>query len=104
MEQRFWPRLETPFAELLVALPEDRSVVPDSEDEDDIEFGTVSLPRWIAAVRATARQAFMSTTAGLGQSGRQLKAVAVARSTFERELAKELAPWAERYARKGEAA
>lgn len=88
MEQRFWPRLEEPFARFLIALPDDQH--PDPDDETEIDYGITSLPKWADAVRTAARDAFTEATASLDRSARSLKAVANARGTFERELSKAL--------------
>jgi CRISPR system Cascade subunit CasA len=86
IEARFWPLLETPFAQFLTALPADRRVDPEG-DEGDLIFGETTLPAWAATVRRAARRAFEEGTAGLDRSARSLKAVALARRHFEYRLA-----------------
>jgi CRISPR system Cascade subunit CasA len=86
IEGRFWPLLETPFAQFLTALPHDRTT--DTDGGEDVIFGDATLRQWSAAVRSAARQAFEEGTAGLDRSARALKAVAVARRQFEHGLAR----------------
>lgn len=90
IEPRFWPLLETPFSQFLIALPEDRTIDPEGDGEELI-FGTFALPRWSEAVRSAARRAFAEGTAGLDRSARALKAVAIARRHFEQRLARAMA-------------
>jgi CRISPR system Cascade subunit CasA len=80
LEQRFWPRLDAPFAALITALPED-------QEQDDS-----AVSAWAGAVRAAAIDAFEETADSLDRSGRALKAVAAERGRFFGTLYKTLAP------------
>lgn len=86
--QRYWPRLDTPFAKLITALPTDRTPLPD--DPTEFRYGVGALPDWANAVRAAASQAFDETVSGLDTSARSLKAVASVRGRFRGGLNKVL--------------
>src|SRR5207244_2094570 len=77
-ERAYWARLEVPFVEFFVALPNDRSVDPDGIEE----YGVTALPRWGDSLRRAARDAFESATRALDASGRNLKAVAKSERAF----------------------
>ncbi len=79
--RRYWARLEVPFNELLVRLPNDR--ISTGEEAD---YGQREVPRWAAQLRRAARDVFAETTRGLDGSARSLKAVTQAERYFHREL------------------
>lgn len=80
-ERRYWSRLETPFHDLLLRLPDDRA-----EDDGSASYGVAALPRWAATLAVATRRAFDEAAAGLDASARGLKAVARARATLDRRL------------------
>jgi CRISPR system Cascade subunit CasA len=80
-ERAYWPALETPFRQFLIALADDCMV----EDGEDV-YGRRELPRWATTLRRTAWAAFRHATNGLDTSARALKAVAVAEQDFGRRL------------------
>lgn len=86
--RRYWSRLEGPFRELMVKLPEDRT-----EDEDgEVAYGGSCLPAWRQAVYEAARQSFREVAHGLENSLRSLKAVAQVEGQFGTALKKKLFP------------
>lgn len=79
----YWARLEGPFRQLVVALPEDVALDGDVED-----YGAHELPGWRKTVRYSARKAFRTAQrAAEGSGPRGLKAAAVGSHEFEQRLA-----------------
>ncbi len=78
----YWAALEAPFRELLQALPGDAS-----EFDGRPVYGEASLPRWGETLRRVASQAFDAATSRFEGSGRNEKAAARGRLTFERGMA-----------------
>lgn len=77
-DRRYWPRLEVPFARLLVALPDDWVL----DEDEKREYGGRQIPAWKEVLERGAWRAFDETTRGFDRAGRDLKAVAKARGTF----------------------
>jgi CRISPR system Cascade subunit CasA len=104
LEQRYWPRLDAHFAELITTLPADRTPHPD--DPTEFQYGAKALPVWAKAVRKAAEDSFDETAASLDRSARALKAVAAAQGRFRGSLNRALAPLEEsdRREEEGEAA
>ncbi len=83
MERAYWPRLDIPFKRLLQALPED----PTIHASGDLEYDN-GLPEWVGEVRRAAYDVFDEVTSGMDESGRSLKAVALARRDLRIEVFK----------------
>lgn len=82
----YFSRLEVPFRELLVKLPNDRQ-----EDEDgDMDYGREELPQWGRVLQQAAQDAFDTIVNGLGRSPRVLKAVARVEGRFRGALYKKI--------------
>ena len=81
-ERRYWARLELPFRELLVALPQDKSC----NEEEEVEYGGQVLPVWREQVAAAARRVFAELAGGLEPSCRSLRAVAQEEGLFYQRL------------------
>jgi CRISPR system Cascade subunit CasA len=77
----FWTKLEIPFKQLVVDLPEDIST-----DQYGSFYGEYCLPQWAEIVKRAAREAFYAASAATGESARALKARARAESDFTRRL------------------
>ncbi len=85
----YWSSLEVPFRRLLVALPEDESVLDGIK-----QFGVQKeLPNWATFVRRTAEEAFDSACGMLGTSGRAFKAVTIARDTLMKKIGGLMKPY-----------
>ena len=74
-DRAYWSRLEAPFKQLLVELPDDK--------DEAGEYGGNRFPKWKNTLRDTLRAAFNEATRGMERSTRNLKALALA----ERRLA-----------------
>lgn len=74
-ERRYWARLDLPFRQLLVALPDDY-------DQENDSYGSQEMSRWFSTVRQAARDSFHEVTCSLDGSGRWLRAVAIAGRSF----------------------
>ena len=83
----FWPRLDLPFRDLLLALPTDKG-----EEDGDVTYGDRELPRWRETLRGAAREALDEATLGLDTSARTLRALAVAQAVLGGGLRKALGP------------
>jgi CRISPR system Cascade subunit CasA len=90
IEQRYWPRLEEPFAALLTGLAAAAPSEPDEPSER--RDGADALRDWAKAVRDVATAALDETADGLDRSARSLKAVAAVQGRFRGSLNKALAP------------
>ncbi len=66
----YWSRLEAPFKQLLVELPDDK--------DDEGEYGGVQFGKWKSTLRDALWEAFRESTRGMERSTRNLKAVALA--------------------------
>jgi CRISPR system Cascade subunit CasA len=73
IESRYWPHLETPFANFVTELPAERQE---------------ALARWLKTVQNTARQAYSEATRRLDDPQRGLKALTLARRTLEYGIGK----------------
>jgi CRISPR system Cascade subunit CasA len=80
----YWSRLESPFKNLLVNLPKDKSF---DEDGDEV-FGKEELKIWARTVDKIAMQAFEIAINGLSGSARELKAIAEAEGVFHSRMKK----------------
>lgn len=78
VEALYWPRLEAPFKQLLVDLPDDQQ----TDAYGEPVYGATALPTWARAVRTAARAALQTTIQSLDTSARAMKAAAAA----ERQL------------------
>ncbi len=85
-ERRFWPKLEAPFKTLLLDLVGDVS----ADSDGDTVYGSEEIPRWRQTVRLVARNAFEETARGLDTTARSLKAAALARADFYRQLGRSI--------------
>jgi CRISPR system Cascade subunit CasA len=77
----FWPRLEAPFRELLLALPGDVVAT-----DDGLAYGGEALPRWVDLVCRAAWEALDRAASNLDASARLLKATAQAQRYLGRKL------------------
>ncbi len=83
--RHYWPRLETPFLNLLQTLP----APPDASTEEDQAHRRVRLGHWFYEIlRPTARQAYDTTAGRMDNTARALRAVVIGRRNLERGLAK----------------
>lgn len=87
-ERTYWSRLDSAFAKVLHQLPDDRSEVAPGV----FQFGGRILPTWRATLRQAAQDAFAKATAGFQGSARNLKALALAERTLNRQLFQTLGP------------
>lgn len=79
----YWPRLETPFLDLLQALP----APADASAEQDQAHRRARLAHWFHQVlRPTARQAYDTTAGRMDNTARALRAVVLGRQKLERAL------------------
>ncbi|MBM4285878.1 MAG: type I-E CRISPR-associated protein Cse1/CasA [Deltaproteobacteria bacterium] len=82
----YWSRLEAPFRELMVQLPEDQR----EDEEGEVVFGSQLLPDWRRLVAGVAERTFTEVAAGLEKTVRSHKAVARMEGRFRARLKKEL--------------
>lgn len=83
--RNYWPRLESPFLNLLQSLP----APPDASTEEDQAHRRAQLAHWFHEVlRPTARQAYETTAGRMDNTARALRAVVIGRRNMERALAK----------------
>jgi CRISPR system Cascade subunit CasA len=87
-ERAYWGRLESAFARVMNALPDDQTEVAPGV----IRFGDRILPAWTATLRHIAQSAFAEATAGFQGHSRNLKALALAERTLNRQLFHILGP------------
>lgn len=87
-DQRYWSRLEEPFARLLVGLPDDQTAVGEAGGAADSAFRA-----WATELRRVAGDVFAETTRGLDGSARSLKAVARAQRLFGSGLREKIDPY-----------
>jgi len=83
----YWAALETPFKNLLVELPSDKTTV-----DGVLTYGTTALDNWKDNIRNAARKAFRSATSSLDLSPRSLRALAEAENLFNHNLWSILSP------------
>lgn len=77
-DRLYFSQLEAPFRRLLVKLPGDK----EDDGEGGVDYGLKEMPIWNQVLRQAAQEAFNTITAGLGGSGRTLKAVAQVEDRF----------------------
>ena len=87
----YWPRLETPFKQLLEDLPEDKS----TDQYGSTVYGEKVIPKWAETIRHTAQEAFDIACSAVGESARAFKARAKAESVFRKRLNSLLKPYTE---------
>jgi CRISPR system Cascade subunit CasA len=75
----YWSRLESPFKQLLVSLPQVRETNEES-------FNEAALQSWADTLIATAHSAFDQALNSLNDSGSNLKASAAAEKDFRKQL------------------
>ncbi len=80
----YWSRLESPFKNLLVNLPKDKTF----DDDGDEVFGKEQLKIWARTVNDVAKQAFENAINGLSGSAREFKAIAEAEGVFHSRMKK----------------
>jgi CRISPR system Cascade subunit CasA len=85
----YWSRLEPPFKQLLLDLPEDES----ADEDGEVEYGGREMRRWARTLRDTATEAFRVATRSLDISSRSLKAAATAERLFRSKLRTTLADY-----------
>jgi len=81
-KQLYWSGLEIPFKELIILLPKDKDTAEDGTES----YGSKVLPQWAQRLRRTAWQAFSNATCDLDTTGLTLRAAAMARQCFAKEL------------------
>jgi CRISPR system Cascade subunit CasA len=77
----YWAQLESPFKRLLLDLPSDSTT-----NEGEVSYGEREMPKWSLMLYRISKSALLSTTRGLDESARALKAVARVEPAFERKL------------------
>lgn len=82
-ERAYWSRLEAPFKQLLVELPDDK--------DEESEYGGVQFSKWKSTLREALWNAFRESTRGMERSIRNLKAVALAERSLTAITRKHLA-------------
>lgn len=86
-ERAYWSVLDVPFRELIVRLPQDRTV----DDDGRPSFGATELPAWAEVLRRAARAALAEAVRRVGgDRARALRAVAIAERDLARGLRKPL--------------
>lgn len=81
LSRAYWPRLEAPFRELLLALPGDVVAT-----DDGLVYGEKMLPRWVDLVCDTAWDTLDRAASSLDTSARSLKAAAQAQRFLSGKL------------------
>jgi len=82
----YWSRLEAPFRQLLVELPDDH----EEGGDGGLIYGSRKMPEWSRTVYQAATETFADVAAGLERSVRSLKAVARVEGPFRSRLHREL--------------
>jgi CRISPR system Cascade subunit CasA len=80
-QEFFWSRLDPAFKKFLVALAADQSA-------DESEYGETTLPEWARLVTRTASGAFAQAANSLSDSARELEAIALAQTEFDKLMGK----------------
>ncbi|MDD4924272.1 MAG: type I-E CRISPR-associated protein Cse1/CasA [Dehalococcoidales bacterium] len=88
----YWAKLGISFNELLVELPKGKIDL-----QGDSIYGANRLQWWAKEVSDAAHKAFEEVTNSLDNTGRSLRAIAIARDNFDRELNKKINEFTEPY-------
>jgi len=82
LQRYYWPRLETPFKDLLVKLPKEKEF----DENGALIYGKDAQREWAEIVRKTASDAFDKVSSIVGDSARVLKAWSKAKDLFDMRL------------------